>query len=143
MLLGKVLGSATRHPALVVAAGITAALGISQSPPRQPAHRASLTACWCCRGATASAVLLGWFYVQIHSDASHLLGHTASDKKIDSYWPISEMSMFAKPSADTSFQITGGLTTILLAFLLFRMFSAGKWLRRQHEAAAAEGSAQN
>merc|ERR1740117_49106 len=95
------------------------------------------------RGATASAVLLGWFYVQIHSDASHLLGHTASDKKIDSYWPISEMSMFAKPSADTSFQITGGLTTILLAFLLFRMFSAGKWLRRQHEAAAAEGSAQN
>merc|ERR1712194_928932 len=53
------------------------------------------------------------------------------------------MSMFAKPSADTSFQITGGLTTILLAFLLFRMFSAGKWLRRQHEAAAAEGSAQN
>ena len=89
------------------------------------------------RGATASAVLLGWFYVQIHSDASHLLGHTAPEKKIDSYWPISEMSMFAKPSADTSFRMTGGLATILLAVLLFRVSSAGKWLRQQHEAAAA------
>jgi len=42
-MLGKVLGSATRQPALAVAAGIAAALGIgvSQSPPRQPAQCAS------------------------------------------------------------------------------------------------------
>ena len=96
------------------------------------------------RGAAATAVLVSWFYVQIHSDLSHLLGHTAPNQKIDSYWPIPEMSMFAKPSAEVSFRTTGGLATLLLAAFLHRVLcSAGGWLRRQHEATAAEVSAPN
>ena len=94
------------------------------------------------RGAVATVVLVSWFYVQIHSDLSHLLGHTAPNQKIDSYWPIPEMSMFAKPSVDVSFRTTGGLATFLLAAFLHRVLcSAGGWLRRQHEAAATESGA--
>ena len=71
-----------------------------------------------------------------------LLGHTAPNQKIDSYWPIPEMSMFAKPSVDVSFRTTGGLATLLLAAFLHRVLcSAGGWLRRQHEAAATESGA--
>ena len=88
------------------------------------------------RGAAAVGALLGWFYVQIHSDASHLLEYTAPNKKIDSYWPIPEMSMFAKPSAGVSFRTTGGLSTLLLvAFLLRMRRSADNELRRQQQEA--------
>ena len=51
--------------------------------------------------------------VAVHSDASHLFGFTPRDKKLDSYWPIPEMSMFAQPSA-CQLRLTGCLGAFLL-----------------------------
>ena len=73
------------------------------------------------RGVAATLILLGWFGISIHSDISHLLGHTPPHKKTDPIWPISEMSMFAKPSADVSFRMTGMIAISVLAALLARM----------------------
>merc|ERR1711959_48617 len=75
------------------------------------------------RGVAATLILLGWFGISIHSDASHLLGFTPPNQKTDPIWPISEMSMFAKPSANVSFRLTGMIGISVLAALLARIWS--------------------
>ena len=42
-------------------------------------------------------IILAWWYVQIQSDIMHLMGIQDWKTRINSYWPIPELSMFAKP----------------------------------------------
>ena len=77
------------------------------------------------RGAVATGIMAAWLYVQIHSDASHYFGFTPREKKLESYWPIPEMSMFAKPSADTGFRLTGCINVFLLVALSLRIWCSG------------------
>lgn len=77
------------------------------------------------RGVLATGILAAWLYVQIHSDVSHYFGFTPRDKKLESYWPIPEMSMFAKVSSDTGFRLTGCINIFLLVALSLRIWFSG------------------
>ena len=78
------------------------------------------------RGVVATAVVSGWLLVQLDSDAIHIRGLIPANKKFDSYWPIPEMSMFAEPSQDASFLMTGVLSMLIFAWFYGQVFCSSR-----------------
>ena len=90
------------------------------------------------RGLVATGVITAWLGIQIHSDIKHNAGLVASNKKMDTYWPIPEMSMFATPSPEVSFVTTGVLGMTTLMWMYARIWcTGGEVFRRQQLAAVA------
>jgi len=50
-------------------------------------------------------ILFAWWYVQFNSDVMHLTGQQSWKTRINSYWPIPELSMFAKPKDSANIYI--------------------------------------
>ena len=82
------------------------------------------------RAIYSVAIVLGWWYSQFTSDWLHISGQQSWTKRINSYWPFPELSMFAKPRDSPNAYVGLFLTILSFAVLLATML--GKWTSRQH-----------
>mmetsp|Transcript_24746 Transcript_24746/g.54740 ORF Transcript_24746/g.54740 Transcript_24746/m.54740 type:complete len:878 (-) Transcript_24746:146-2779(-) len=66
-------------------------------------------------------ILMAWWYVQFQSDIMHLIGMQDWKTRINSYWPIPELSMFAKPKDSANVYIAFVFTLLSFVCLVLEM----------------------